>query len=190
VLIVIAIMGILAAIAIPMWWNIVESRRVDSATNQVISDLRLAHSAATNRLGTARLIFRNNGEQVNCDGALASYCLTRPGTGGTTQFTQRHLPPDDSPPADRVKLASPNLLEDTAGGILPPGVVPGTTSTVEFHADGSASTRGSLGSVTGVSDDCPAGTPTGVPRLRVVAADGNPSHCITFNAATSRIEID
>jgi prepilin-type N-terminal cleavage/methylation domain-containing protein len=190
VLAVIAIMGILAAIAIPMWWNTVESRRVDSATNQVVSDLRLAHSAATNRLGTARLIFRNNGEQVNCGGVLASYCLTRPGTGGTTQFTPRYLPPDDSLPADRVKLTSPNLLEDTAGGILPPGVVAGTTTTVEFRADGSASARGSLGTVTGVSDDCPAGTPTGVPRLRVVAADGNPSHCITFNAATSRIEID
>ncbi len=50
VLIVIAILGILIAIAVPVWWNVVEGRRVDSATNQLASDLRLAHSKATNRL--------------------------------------------------------------------------------------------------------------------------------------------
>jgi prepilin-type N-terminal cleavage/methylation domain-containing protein len=190
VLVVIVLMGIVFAIATSTWFGVIESRRVDSATNQVASDLRLAHSAATNRLGTARLIFRNNGEQVSCNGVWASYCLTRPKADGTTQFTPRHLPPDDSPPADRVKLTSPNLLQDPSGGIIPPGVLAGATSTIEFKSDGSASTLGSLGTVSGVPDDCPAGTPTGVARLRVVSADGNPSHCITFNAATSRIEID
>lgn len=49
-LITIAIMGILAAIAIPSWFGIVESRAVDSATNQLTADLRLAHSKATNQL--------------------------------------------------------------------------------------------------------------------------------------------
>jgi prepilin-type N-terminal cleavage/methylation domain-containing protein len=186
----ITILMIVLAIASSTWFGVVESRRVDSATNQVAADLRLAHSAATNRLGTARLIFRNNGEQVSCNGVWASYCLTRPGADGTTQFTRRYLPPDDSPPADRVKLTSPNLLEDPSGGILPPGAISGATSTIEFKSDGSASTLGALGTVSGVPNDCPAGTPTGVARLRVVSADGNPSHCITFNAATSRIEID
>ncbi len=50
VLVTIAIVGILAAIAIPSWFGIVESRAVDSATNQLTADLRLAHTRATNQL--------------------------------------------------------------------------------------------------------------------------------------------
>jgi prepilin-type N-terminal cleavage/methylation domain-containing protein len=50
VMVTITILIILAAIAVSVWWNVVESRRVDSATNQVVSDLRLAHTRATTRL--------------------------------------------------------------------------------------------------------------------------------------------
>ena len=50
VMIVIVLMGILFAIASSTWFGVVESRRVDSATNQMVSELRLAHSKATNRL--------------------------------------------------------------------------------------------------------------------------------------------
>ena len=50
VLIVIVLMGILFAIASASWFGVIESRRVDSATNQMVSDLRLAHTRATNRL--------------------------------------------------------------------------------------------------------------------------------------------
>lgn len=50
VLITIVLMGIVLAIASSIWFGTVESRRVDSATNQVASDLRLAHSSAANRL--------------------------------------------------------------------------------------------------------------------------------------------
>lgn len=57
VLITIAIMGILAAIAIPSWFGIVESRNVDSATNQVASDLRLAHTRASNQLTDWRVVY-------------------------------------------------------------------------------------------------------------------------------------
>jgi type IV fimbrial biogenesis protein FimT len=51
-LIVIVLLGIMAAIAIPVWWGVVESRNVDSAANQVAADLRLAHTRASNRLET------------------------------------------------------------------------------------------------------------------------------------------
>ena len=47
---VIIIMGIVFSIASSTWFRVVESRRVDSATNQIAADLRLAHSQATNRL--------------------------------------------------------------------------------------------------------------------------------------------
>src|SRR5215212_12210043 len=43
-------MGIVFAIASSTWFGLAESRRVDSAANQVVADLRLAHTQATNRL--------------------------------------------------------------------------------------------------------------------------------------------
>jgi prepilin-type N-terminal cleavage/methylation domain-containing protein len=55
VLIVIVLMGILFAIASSSWFGVVESRRVDSATNQMVSDLRSAHTSATNRLSNWRV---------------------------------------------------------------------------------------------------------------------------------------
>lgn len=56
VLITIAILGILMGIAIPTWQSVIEGRRVDSAANQFASDVRLAHSRATNRLENWRVV--------------------------------------------------------------------------------------------------------------------------------------
>src|SRR5215218_9009845 len=44
------LMGLLFAIASPVLFGVVDGRRVDSATNQLAADLRLAHTRATNRL--------------------------------------------------------------------------------------------------------------------------------------------
>ena len=55
VLITIILMGLLFAIASSMLFGVVEGRRVDSATNQIAADLRLAHSSATNRLEDWRI---------------------------------------------------------------------------------------------------------------------------------------
>jgi prepilin-type N-terminal cleavage/methylation domain-containing protein len=44
------IMGIVFAIATSSWFGLVENRRVEGATNQMVSELRRAHSSATNRL--------------------------------------------------------------------------------------------------------------------------------------------
>lgn len=55
VLVTILILGILAGIAIPSLWSVVEGRRVDSATNQMVGDLRLAHSKASSRLTSHRI---------------------------------------------------------------------------------------------------------------------------------------
>ena len=52
---VIIIMGILFSMASSTWFGVVESRRVDSATNQVAADLRVAHATATNRLDDWRI---------------------------------------------------------------------------------------------------------------------------------------
>lgn len=50
VLITIVLIGILTAIASSVWFGTVDSRRVDAASNQLASDLRLAHTSATNQL--------------------------------------------------------------------------------------------------------------------------------------------
>src|SRR5215218_298653 len=50
VLVVIIIMGLVFSIASSTWFRVVESRRVDSATNQMVSELRRAHTSSTNRL--------------------------------------------------------------------------------------------------------------------------------------------
>ena len=50
VLVTILIMGIVFAIASSTWFGLVENRRVEGATNQMVSELRRAHSSATNRL--------------------------------------------------------------------------------------------------------------------------------------------
>src|SRR5215204_5205149 len=60
VLITIVIMGIVLAIATSSWFKVIESRRVDSATNQVVADLRLVHSKATNRLEDWRVVMDAN----------------------------------------------------------------------------------------------------------------------------------
>ncbi len=56
VLIVIVLMGILFGIATSTWFGVVESRRVDSAANQLASDLRLAHTRATNQLSDWQVV--------------------------------------------------------------------------------------------------------------------------------------
>ena len=60
VLITIVLMGIVFAIASSTWFGTIESRRVDSATNQVASDLRLAHSSAANRLKDYQVVVPNS----------------------------------------------------------------------------------------------------------------------------------
>jgi prepilin-type N-terminal cleavage/methylation domain-containing protein len=79
VMIVIAIMGILAAIAIPTWWGIVDNRNVDSAANQLLSDLRLAHTKATNQLSDWRVVHTAGGADYHLvrvsDGAVINRSL-------------------------------------------------------------------------------------------------------------------
>jgi prepilin-type N-terminal cleavage/methylation domain-containing protein len=76
VLIVIVLMGIVLAIASSIWFNVVESRAVDSATNQVASDLRLAHTSATNQLADW---------QVSLTSGSSTYTMGRVGATPSTR---------------------------------------------------------------------------------------------------------
>ena len=82
VLIVVVIMGILFGIATSTWFGVIEGRRVDSSTNQMISDLRLAHTSATNRL-TDYEVRLNAGSSTYQIGPSASLA-TRTLSDGTT----------------------------------------------------------------------------------------------------------
>jgi prepilin-type N-terminal cleavage/methylation domain-containing protein len=69
VLLVMILMGIVFAIASSMWFSAVESREVDSATNQVVGDLRLAHSTATNRLTAQQVAFTADSSEYSMTGS-------------------------------------------------------------------------------------------------------------------------
>jgi prepilin-type N-terminal cleavage/methylation domain-containing protein len=60
VMIVVVLMGVVLAIAASSWFGMIESRRVDSSSNQMVSELRLAHTRATNRLTNWRVEFDPN----------------------------------------------------------------------------------------------------------------------------------
>ena len=71
-MIVIAIMGILAGIAIPSWFGVVEGRAVDSGANQLKADMRLSHSRATNQLEPWKVVLTSGSSvyQMGKTGAL------------------------------------------------------------------------------------------------------------------------
>ena len=72
VIITIIIMTIVLAIASSTWFGAVESRRVDSATNQLAADLRQAHSMATNRLANQTVtLLADQSEYTKADGNTA-----------------------------------------------------------------------------------------------------------------------
>lgn len=202
VMVTIILMGIVFAIASSTWFGVVESRRVDSATNQIASDLRLANATATNRLSSAYIVFNRGGSAVSCNSTQADYCLVEP-TRATAdapvvlQAKARYLPDSDysaSPPKRSVKLVSSNASLDPTSVVDPftglaisiPGVVGGTTSTVEFKADGSANMLGAVVAAplltartfgdSAITQSC-------------AAAHTNPCHDVEITPSTSRVKI-
>lgn len=174
--IIMAIMGILAAIAVPTWLGTVDSRAVDSASNQVASELRLAHTTATNRLGPARLVFRVTpagaaGEnRVDCNGSgtpggVADYCLIKPTTTGS-EILERDLPA-------QARFVSYDKGADPTG-VPFPGVA-SVTRTIRFDASGTATALGGAGD----------------PTIKIGAANGgNPEQNVIVSTTTSEVRND
>ncbi len=181
VLITIVIMGILFAIASSTWFNVVESRAVDSAANQLAADMRLAHGSATNRLAKAQIVFNRDGSPVTCNGGSADYCLVQPTGSGGSRVVARTFS------EDRARLHSPNIGVDPAGAVAIPGVLAGSNKvTIEFGSDGSARALGTV-----------VGTPTVTTRLDSDASTADcatvhdePCHDVSLNQATARVNID
>jgi|SRR5215211_1967264 len=112
VIVTIIIMGIVFSIASSMWFGAIESRKVDSATNQLAADLRQAHSRATNR--------------------LASQTVTL--TSGSSEYTMTGVAdPLDLDDCDAEDVANGDC--ETEDVVV--ANVPATPATLEFKADGS-----------------------------------------------------
>ncbi len=107
-MIIIIIMMILISVAVPIWLGAVESRRVDSATNQLVADLRRAHTNATNRLANHEVRLTDNS---------STYRIGRPPAALETYTT--HTLPDgamvDTPGATLIITFKPD------GSVTPSG---------------------------------------------------------------------
>ena len=67
---VIIVMGIVFAIANSMWFGAIESRRVDSATNQLAAELRQAHTRAINRLADQTVFLTAGNSEYTLPGGV------------------------------------------------------------------------------------------------------------------------
>lgn len=94
-MIVIVLLGILAAIAMPSWFGLINGKKAISAANQVSADMRLAHGTARNRLTTVQ--FQIN-TATNCykvvDGAQTKNRCLPEGSKFVTSVTVVEFRPD------------------------------------------------------------------------------------------------
>ena len=88
---VITVMMIVSAIAVSTWFGAVQSRQVASATNQLVADLRQAHTKATNRLVD---------QTVTLSAGSSVYTLP---SGDTADL-------DDTPSKDVVSVAAASTI--------------------------------------------------------------------------------
>ncbi len=160
VLVTVIILGILAAIAIPSWWSVIESRRVDYAANQLVGDLRLAHSKASSRLTVYRV------------------CIT----GGSTTY-KIGLQTDPANVACAATLEN-RTLADGKGKTAPSFGTYVGNATMAFCADGSMEAP-TTGAVCPGGTATPSAT--GWTTIKVTS-DGNPCVDVEVNRATSRVK--
>lgn len=164
----IAILGILIAIAVILWINLVEARRVEAATNQLVADLRLAHTSATNQLTDWRVILypgRARGEE-------ADYYLVRledPYPENSTPEVEEEIP-RTFPGEVEIENLSGDLDSEDYG--LASLAEPGETRTLEFNSTGSMRFYEAVSGST------------------CVKIDGGPANRVTVLAATSRVEVE
>ena len=119
-MITIVIMGIVLAIATSSWFKVVESRRVDSATNQVVADLRLAHTQEKNRLTDSSFIVPSADSSTYQVGQV----------GPPEDLETRNLPGDDqgTPRTKIVAATTITFHSDGSAEIDPAGDITVTTT--------------------------------------------------------------
>lgn len=174
VLTVIVLMGVIFAIASSTWSGLIESRRVTGATNQLMADMRLAHTSATNQLSSWRIVLVPNrgAESVGPDYYLVK--MDALGAVVPASTVSRTLP-DNTRVVQGVDF--PPALNDSGFGTLYDSLSLGgaATRSLEFKPDGS------------MNIFAPSGT---INRNRAaVTQDGNPQGVVEFVESTSRIKV-
>ncbi|WP_166175792.1 pilus assembly FimT family protein [Rubrobacter tropicus] len=169
VVITIVVLGVLMGIASSTWFSVIESRAVDSAANQLASDLRLAHTRSTNQLANWRVVL--SPEKAKESMGPDYYLVKMTSSGGVAAGTaiDRTLP-------DNTKVVGvPALQDDAAVTTLYSTLgLSGPTRSLEFSPDGS------MRNVT---------VGAGSNEIRVTV-DGNPTTRLEFVDVTSRIKVD
>jgi type II secretory pathway pseudopilin PulG len=172
VLTAIAILIVLAVIAVIVFLALLERWRVNAATNQLVADLRLAHTSATNQLTDWRAVLV-------------------PGNA------EREYGPDYylvklADPYEQTGPAPPTVAEDTPPE---PCYFPGDAGIVNIR--GARHREGLGGRAFGAGPDAhPRVQPRrrhgllwGVSGSTCVTVDGNPQNRVIVHSATSRVKV-
>ncbi|WP_119066744.1 pilus assembly FimT family protein [Rubrobacter indicoceani] len=183
VLATIVILGVLATIAVVILLGILEQRRVNAATGQFASDLRLAHTRATSELTDWRVVVVL--ERADKDEGPDYYLmrLARPYGGEGTEGQVPQIGEvvardfDGNVLGRNVKTAGGYLADDRAKSYwASPGAgeVPqdARTRTIEFNSDGTMTFYQS-----------PSGSVC-------ITADGRPRNRVVSLSATSRVRVE
>ena len=181
ILTAVAIAGVLTAIAVIIFLALLERWRVEAAADQLASDMRLAHSGATQGLTDWRLVMMPDGAPLaECSGA--DYCLLKLKSAYVSDDATPALAPD-TPPSPRdlphgTKIKEVTFDPDCSGGdadavVAPSSCGPEATRTLEFNSNGTVRTLrpGQSGTV------------------RVSSSDGSPSCGVVFLSSTSSVRI-
>jgi prepilin-type N-terminal cleavage/methylation domain-containing protein len=177
----IVILGILIAIAVIIFLALLERWRVDTATRQLVGDLRRAHGSATNELTDWRVMLALDRAEVE-EGP--DYYLVRlgepydPEDPGpvVTRRLQRTFPGDVK--VTNVITPAGSVVDDQGASYWvapweePPSPPVPQTRTLEFNTDGTMTFFKS-----------PSGS-------ACVTVDGNPKNRVISISATSRVRVE
>jgi prepilin-type N-terminal cleavage/methylation domain-containing protein len=177
----IAILGILIAIAVIVFLALLERWRVDTATRQLVGDLRLAHGSATNELADWRVVLAldRGKEEEGPDYYLVR--LAEPYDPGDARPTSDKRLPRTFPgnvKVTNVITPSGSLVDDPGANYwvspwdTPPSPPTTQTRTLEFNTDGTMTFFRS-----------PSGS-------ACVTVDGNPKNRVISVSATSRVRVE
>lgn len=180
---VIAIIGVLAAIAIFIWLGILERRRVDAAADQLAADLRLAHTSATNQFADYRVVLvpGREGENDGPDYYLIKLNGVYEGDSpeplvalDAARPTPRTFPANVSVMVQENRNQEPIQDRQSDKYYLSPDASTSgrSTRTLEFNSDGTMTGYG--------------GSPSGTVRVTI---DEDPLREVRYISATSRVKV-
>ena len=186
VLTAVAIMGVILAIGIIVLLALLERWRVEAAADQFASDLRLAHTRATEQLTDWRVVFMADGTPLSrCSSADSCMVKLRMpyGSGDPAPALDDSVGPAIRELPDGTKIKEVTFDPDCSHGDRSAAIPPSycgsaaarddATRTLEFNSNGTVRTLrpGQSGTVV------------------ISSEDGSPVCPVVFNAPTSRIRI-